>query len=115
MFILKSFTTYLWWKQAMGFRFFKLQVLSRKNVKRLKQTKNLSKNHQVTRNQPEPRQYRPGHEQSTALINFSTSFFIYLAFGKGREYAIFQISTFVGYNFQQTVQVMVILWKRHDK
>ena len=89
----------------MGFRFFKLQVLSRKNRKRLKQTRNLSKNHQVTRNQPELRQNRPGHEQSAALINFSTSFFIYLAFGKGKEYAIFQISTFVDYNFNKLSQL----------
>ena len=88
------------------------------NVKRLKETRNLSKYHQEpTRNQPEPRQNRPGHEQSAALINFSMSFFIYLASGnqEGREYAIFQTSTFVRYNFQQTVQVIVMLWKCHNK
>ena len=101
MFILRSFITSLWWKQAIGLKFFKIQVLSQKNVKRLK----------TTRNQPEPRKNWPGHEQSAALINFSVSFFIYLAFRnqKGKEYAIFQISTFAGYYFQQTAQVMVML------
>ena len=77
-----------------------------------KNDKEPSKNHQEsTRNQPEPRKNWPGHEQSAALINFSVSFFIYLAFRnqKGKEYAIFQISTFAGYYFQQTVQVMIML------
>ena len=106
MFILRSLITSLWWKQAMGLKFFP------KKREMTKSDKEPSKNHQEsTRNQPEPRKNWPGHELSAALINFSVSFFIYLAFRnqKDKEYAIFQISTFAGYYFQQTAQVMVML------
>ena len=87
-----------------------------------------TKKRETTKTDKEPIKKPPGINQNHARIDQATSsllrlyilarvFFIYLAFGnqEGIEYAIFQISTFVGYNCQRTVQVMVMLWKRHNK